>query len=91
MAELDAQLTATTDTLHEYQQAYANMYAIALGTQVSGLSVTTSTTVRELENLIQGATNTSNIAARPAIDTNLIDAEYEVENDISAGDGLVTL
>jgi hypothetical protein len=51
--------------LHQYQQAYADFYATALGTSVSGLPVTASTTVSELENLIQGATNTSNISAVP--------------------------
>jgi len=65
IADLQSQILAFEDMLHQYQQAYGDIYATAIGTSVSALPVTASTTVRELENLIQGATNTSNIAAMP--------------------------
>ena len=74
IAELESRVVASEEMLHQYQQAYADFYATALGTSVSGLPVTASTSVRELENLIQGATNTSNIAAAPIYD---VDSDLE--------------
>ena len=65
ISELEDRVMACEEMLHQYQQAYADFYATALGTSVSGLPVTASTSVSELENLIQGATNTSNIASVP--------------------------
>ena len=64
--ELETRVVASEEMLHKYQQAYADIYATALGTSVSGLPVTASTSVRDLENMIQGATNTSNIGAMPS-------------------------
>jgi len=69
ISELESRIVASEEMLHSYQQAYADFYATALGTTVSGLPVTASTSVRELENLIKGATNTSNIGVVPMYDT----------------------
>lgn len=66
ISDLESRIVACEEMLFEYQQAYADFYATALGTSVSGLSITASTSVGELKNLIQGATNTSNISAMPA-------------------------
>ena len=66
IADLESRIVACEDMLFEYQQAYADFYATALGTSVSGLPITASTSVNELKDLIQGATNTSNISAMPA-------------------------
>ena len=66
ISDLESRVMACEDMLHSYQQAYADFYATALGTSVSGLPVTASTSVRELENLIKCATNTSNVSAMPA-------------------------
>ena len=93
IAELEARIMANEDMLHSYQQAYADFYATALGTSVSGLPVTASTSVRELENLIKGATNTSNIGAAPVYDTDeddYIGTPVDVVDDIG-GDDLATL
>lgn len=68
ISDLESRVVACEDMLHQYQQAYADFYATALGTSVSGLPVTASTSVGELENLIKGATNTSNISAVPVYD-----------------------
>ena len=65
ITDLENRVVACEEMLHQYQQAYADFYATAIGTSVSGLPVTASTSVRELENLIQGATNSSNIATTP--------------------------
>lgn len=75
------------EMLAEYQQAYANIYANALGISVSGLQVTASTSVSDLENLIQGATNTANVCARPSYDDTEVILPVEVDNlDGDSGD-----
>lgn len=68
ISSLEKRILAMEDMLHEYQQAYANIYANAIGIRASGLSVTASTTVSDLENLIQGATNSGNIGVNPSFD-----------------------
>ena len=65
ISDLESRIIACEEMLHDYQQAYADFYATARGISVSGLPVTASTSVRDLENLIQGATNTSNISSMP--------------------------
>lgn len=72
ISALQARVVACEEMLFDYQREYADFYATALGTSVSGLPVTASTSVNELKNLIQGATNTSNISAVPA---------YGIEDD----------
>jgi hypothetical protein len=47
--------------LHEYQDAYADIYANALGVSFNDLQVTSATTVKELQDRIAGATNSANI------------------------------
>lgn len=66
ITSLENRILATEELLCEYQQAYANIYANAIGTRVSGLQVTAATTVSDLENLIQGATNSANIGINPS-------------------------
>ena len=92
IASLEDRIVACEEMLHQYQQAYADFYATALGTSVSGLPVTASTTVSELENLIQGATNTSNISAVPMYseDDNLIESSLDDIDDMDDND-LVTM
>lgn len=81
---LESRIVACEELLHSYQQAYADFYATAIGTSVSGLPVTASTTVRELENLIQGSTNTSNIATMPDFGVD----EDEIGSPVDVVDGL---
>lgn len=81
---LESRIVACEELLHSYQQAYADFYATAIGTSVSGLPVTASTTVRELENLIQGSTNTSNIATMPDFGID----EDEIGSPVDVVDGL---
>jgi len=89
ISDLEERVMASEEMLHSYQQAYADFYATALGTSVSGLPVTASTSVRELENLIKGATNTSNIGAVPTYDED-IGMPIDVVDDMG-GDDLATL
>ena len=78
---LEERILATEELLHEYQQAYANIYANAIGIRVSGLPVTASTSVSDLENLIQGATNTANIGINPGYDEDIFPVEDDdIEN-----------
>ena len=72
ISDLESRIVACEEMLYSYQQAYADFYATALGTSVSELPVTASTTVSELKNLIQGATNTSNFGAM---------FNYDIEED----------
>lgn len=93
ISDLESRVMACEDMLHSYQQAYADFYATALGTSVSGLPVTASTSVRELENLIKCATNTSNVSAMPAYgidESDFIGSPVDVVDDVG-GDNLATL
>ena len=94
ISELESRIMEAEDLLHEYQQAYADIYASAIGTSVSRLPVTATTPVADLENLIQGATNTSNVACAPSYgDNDYDDLPLEVVDDDVDGYGadLVTL
>ena len=72
ISDLESRIVACEEMLYSYQQAYADFYATALGTSVSELPVTASTSVSELKNLIQGATNTSNLGVM---------FNYDIEED----------
>ena len=85
ISDLESRVMACEDMLYQYQQAYADFYATALGTSVSELPVTASTSVSELKNLIQGATNTSNITPMPNYD---IDEDDFIGNPIDVVDGM---
>ena len=89
ISDLTSRIVACEDMLHQYQQAYADFYATARGISVSGLSVTASTSVRELEDLIQGATNTSNFGAVPMYgidEDDFIGNPVDVVDDVSGID-----
>jgi len=89
----DTRITASEEMLFNYQQAFADFYATALGTSVSGLTITANTSVDELKTLIQGATNTSNISAMPAYDINeddFIGSPVDVVDE-ATGENLATL
>lgn len=88
--ELDSlrdRVEAMEEMLAEYQQAYANIYANAVGIRASGLQVTASTSVSDLENMIQGATNTSGIEMHPSFN----DIALPVEVDDTESDDLPVL
>lgn len=82
----DDRIVACEENVHQFQQAYADFYATARGISVSGLAVTASTSVRELEDLIQGATNTSNISIMPGYGVD--EEEGFIEDPIDVVDGL---
>ena len=93
LRESDTRVTACEEMLFDYQQSFADFYATALGTSVSGLTITADTSVNELKNLIQGATNTSNISAMPDYDINeddFLGSPIDVVDETS-GEDLATL
>lgn len=91
LKSLKDKVQAMEDMLLEYQQAYANIYANAIGIQASGLSVTASTSVSDLENMIQGATNTANIGINPSFGDEEDEAFLPVENIDNNGSDLAVL
>lgn len=76
---LKAQVEAAGQIIFEYQKAYANMYANALGVHLKDIPITSTTGVEALKKIILGGTSTSNIPANPAMDDVVIidDAEYD--------------
>lgn len=82
MEKLRADLEACEANLQEYQDAYANIYANALGVSVDDIQITSATTVHELQDKIAGATNSAGID--PSIE---IDDVYMTDDT----DDLITL
>lgn len=66
--ELRKELSRITASLQDYQEAYATIYAHALGVTIDNMQVAATTTVEELQEMVAGATNTANIPTVPTID-----------------------
>lgn len=77
--ELEARVVAAEDMLLKYQQAYANIYATALGVRLDNIPVTASTSVEQLQRIINSSTSSANIAARPDIDEEFEDEITDVD------------
>lgn len=82
--ELKCDVESTLETVADYQDAYANLYASFTGRDLSNIEVAPQTTVKELKQMIDGGTNTANIASAPAL------TEPE-EVDIVSLDDMVTV
>ena len=80
--ELETKLQAAEEMIFAYQQAYANMFANALGKNVSNLSVTASTSPEDLRKSMLGSTSTANVPAKP---------DYSFEYFDDEDDGLVSV
>ena len=52
ITDLSQDIKASENIIADYQDAYAKLYANALGTQLDQISVTSATTVNELEKAI---------------------------------------
>lgn len=63
---LNAEITACHQMIEEYQQAFADMCASAIGVSVDGIPITSNTSPGELKKFIFGSTNTSGIGSRPS-------------------------
>lgn len=81
---LRAEITAAHKLIEEYQNAYGNMYANAIGVHLDAISVTASTSVSEMQKLI---TSSSRAPQQQLISdpTPEIDLQLDGEDD-----GLVT-
>lgn len=81
---LQEKVTAAEDLIYEYQKAYADLYANALGVHLTDIPVTATTTVDELTSIVNSGTSTCNMM--PAnIDVADIDNVYEEDtSDIYA-------
>lgn len=90
---LKSEVESLKQLLADYQEAYASMYAGALGLHLENLSIQTDTSISELQKLIC-STSTSGIGARPSV-MRLDDMEEDVPNyeveDESEDEVLVTL
>lgn len=81
MEVLQAEVAAARNLIQEYQDAYASMYANALGVHLNNVKVTGSTSVKELQELIKGSNN--------AYDA--VDAEPTPADIVTDDGGLITL
>lgn len=74
LAGLKTQLKAAQQLVEEYQNAYAAIYANAIGANLNNVSITATTTVSELQGLLnKSATVESSYA-------DIVDSEDEVED-----------
>lgn len=94
IASLSQKIEACQNTLSSFQHAYLDLYSKALGVDVN-IPITASTTVEDIQSMVQSGTNTGNIFANPS--TNLddvYDADTASEDIIVDNDeysGMVTL
>lgn len=91
IASLNQKVQAAEDMVYSYQKAYANIYANALGKEVSNISVTTSTSPEELRKVILGGTSTVNIPAKPEY-SDLEEMEYFGDDEeVDSDTGIVSI
>lgn len=81
---LRAELHQCRSQLRSYQDAYANLYASALGVNPGSLSITASTSVSDLKRLISSATNTSGIPSAV-----IVEPIYVEDDDVLDDDSIV--
>lgn len=81
-SKLKTKLEAAEKLISEYQDAYASLYANAIGITASNISVTASTSVSELQKLIGGATNTSTVFVQPDM-TDIENADIDDEDIVT--------
>ena len=80
---LEQRIEASEKVIAEYQDAYAYLYATAIGAPLDNISVTASTSVDELKSIISGGTSTANIPARPDV-TPVTIMDADSDDDIVA-------
>lgn len=92
--ELQSRVEAAEEMVLSYQQAYANIYANALGVYLTELPITANTSVEELSQMIKAGTSTANIAAAPAMyedDLYDDDDDFDMTDDTNYSAEMVTL
>lgn len=78
--DLEGDVADLRKSLHDYQDAYASMYAASLGVDPDGITIDDTTSVVELCRRIESATGAASIAAVPEITDIVMDPD---ENDAS--------
>lgn len=68
-----ARVAASEKLVLDYQQAYADMYANALGVHLDNLPITASTSVQRLKEIISAGTSTSNMMSGVMVDEDIVD------------------
>lgn len=89
-ADLTSRVEAAEKLVLEYQQAYADIYANALGIHLDNLSVTASTSVQDLRDMISAGTSTSNMMSGVMVDDILDDDSEQLESIGDEDDTLIT-
>lgn len=82
LKSLQKQIQASEKVIAEYQDAYAYLYATAIGAPLENISVTASTSVDELKSIISGGTSTANIPARPDVSVPVTIMDGDPDDDI---------
>lgn len=85
--ELLSRIEAAEEMISSYQQAYANIYANALGVYLTGLPITANTSVEELTDMIKAGTSTANIPAAPAYYSEDVEDDTYIEGQDDTFDG----
>lgn len=88
--KLRSELRTCKQTLQSFQAAYADIYASALGVNPGSLSITASTTVGDLQKMVNSATSTSNMATADMVEPLYIIDECDDTDDYETND-LVTM
>lgn len=80
--KLRKEVSAATALVQEYQDAYANLYANAIGVHLEDVRVTSSTTVGELKKIISSASTSGQMSAiMESTDIDTIDDPLD-DNDL---------
>ena len=85
--KLRSEVKAAHKLIAEYQDAYADLYAGAVGTRVDSMSISSNTSVEELRRIL-GSTSTANMSALTSVDPEVLDIADDIELD---SDDMVTL
>lgn len=85
--DLQKRISAADRLIDEYQQAYANLYANALGVHLDAVPITATTSVKELQNLIASGASLADTQKSAVVGASEVSAW---DND-SSGDDLVTV
>lgn len=80
--ELKDEVSATRKLLNEFQLAYANLYSTAVGADLSQVTITSSTTVKELKDSVSRSLGTPIFASTDPIPVDVEDVEYDDDNSL---------
>lgn len=84
---LNSEIRACKQMLRDFQSAYANIYANALGVDLGHLSITASTTVDDIHKMVSGAMNSANMPSATIVEPVFVGDIDEDDDD----DNLVTM